>query len=100
MEVAPPVAVLLDVLGHVLGDEDVAGVTAIHYSLGNIDPRASDVGAATDVYHAAHWSTVNTHPQLEFRMLLRFGTDLQCAFHWRFRRVVKDERHSVARWHS
>src|SRR5438874_1250316 len=43
MQVPLPLTVLFQILGHMFGDEDVAGVTTIHYSLGDIDPGSGNV---------------------------------------------------------
>src|SRR6266550_3451131 len=43
MQQAPPVFVLLEIIGHMFGDENVSSITAIHYPLRDVDPRAGDV---------------------------------------------------------
>src|SRR5207248_324143 len=93
---ALPMAVLFQVLGHMFRDEDMPGITAIHHSLGEVDSGTRYVGATTYVHHAAVRSAVHTPPQLELRVFPRGTTDLQRAFHRRFRSVVENQRHAVS----
>ena len=39
-----PIFVLLEIFGDVSGNENVPGVAAIHYPLGNVNTGAGDVG--------------------------------------------------------
>src|SRR5207248_9242622 len=61
MQMALPVAVLLEIFSHMLGDKNVARVTAIHHSLRNVDSSPRNVGPTTYVHHAAHRSAMNSH---------------------------------------
>src|SRR5437762_9207569 len=96
---ALPMAVLFQVLGHMFRDQDMPGVTTIHHSLRDIDSSARYVGATTYVHHAADRSAVHPHPEFELRVFPRGTTDLQRAFHWRFRSVVENQRHAVSSWY-
>ena len=85
------------VIRHVLGEKNVAGVAAIHHPLRHVDAGPGDVGAPAHVGHLAHRSAVNAHPHRKFGVLLeRFG-DLQRAPGRFFRAPAKDERHPVTR---
>src|SRR6266446_10788141 len=96
---ALPMAVLFQVLGHMFRDQDMPGVTTIHHSLRDVDSGSRYVGATTYVHHAADRSAVHPHPELELRVFPRGTTDLQRAFHRRFRSVVEDQRHPISRWY-
>src|SRR5437868_7741701 len=99
MEMATPVAVLLQILGHMLRNKNVAGVTTIHHPLRGVDSGARYVRATTYVHHAADRSAVHPHPQLELPVFPRGTTDLQRAFHWRFWSVVENQRHAISSWY-
>jgi len=86
------------IIRHVLGEENVPGVTAIHHPLRHVDARPGDVGAPAHVGHFAHWSAVNAHPHRKFRVLLeRFG-NLERAPGRFLRAVMEDQGHPVAGW--
>ena len=61
VQTALPVAVLLQILRHVFGDEDVAGITTIHDPLCNVDSCSGYVCAATYVDYAADRSAMDSH---------------------------------------
>ena len=90
-----PLPGMHQIIGHVLGEEDVPGVTAIHHALRHVDAGAGDVGAAGHVGHLAHWSAVNAHADGKLRMLPeRFG-DLERASDRFLRAAAEDERHAI-----
>ena len=91
-----PVAELFQVFSDVLGKQDVLGIATIHHSLGNVDAGTGDVGPTAHIYYPAYRPTVHAHTQPELRMFFYRAADLQRAFHWRLRRVVKNQRHPVA----
>src|SRR5207302_7357473 len=95
-----PMAILLEIFSHMLGDENVTRVTAIHHSLRDIDSSSGNVRATTYVHYAADRSAVNPHTQLEFGVLPRPPTNLQSAFHRGLRSIVEHERHSISCWHG
>ena len=57
-----PVAVLLQVFGHVFRHQDVTGITTIHYPLRDVDAGTGNIGATTYVNHAANRPAMNPHP--------------------------------------
>src|SRR6266699_5589224 len=61
MQQAPPVFVLLEIISHMFGDENVSGITAIHYSLRDVDPRACDVRLFVQVSDFIDRAAVNPH---------------------------------------
>ena len=91
-----PVAEVFQVFGDVLGKQDVLGIATIHHSLGNVDSGSGNVGPTAHIHHAAHRPAVHTHAQLKLGMLPSRATNLQRAFHRRFRCVVKNQRHPIA----
>ena len=91
-----PMAELFQIFRDMLGKQDVLGIATIHHSLGNVDAGAGDVGTSTHIDHSANRAAVHPHAQLELGMFLYRSADLQRTFHRRFRRVVKNQRHSIA----
>ena len=51
------------------GNQDVAGVSAIHHPLRDIDTAAGHVAVGVDVCNSVHGSRVNAHAQLDLGML-------------------------------
>src|SRR6266550_4668884 len=100
MQVPLPVAVLFQIFSHVLGNEDVTGVTAIHHSLRDVDSGPGNVGTTTYVHHTAHRSTMDSHSQLELGVFPRCATDLQGAVYRGFWSVVEHQRHSISSRHG
>jgi hypothetical protein len=45
-----------------------------------------------------NWSAVDSHPNLQARMLFERAADLHRALHRRFRIGVKDQHHPIASW--
>ena len=93
-----PLLVFFEVFRHMLGKQNVSGVTAIHHPLRHVDPGAREVGAFVYIDNPADWTAVDSHPKLQTGMFLKRPADLQRALRRRFRTGVKDQRHPVARW--
>src|ERR1700693_6480305 len=62
VQIGLPPARLGQIIRHPFGNKDVPGVSAIHDSLGDIDPSPGNVFALVDVGHVVDWSAVNSHP--------------------------------------
>ena len=90
-----PVAKLFQVFRHMLGNQNVLGITTIHHPLGNVDAGAGDVGASAHIHHTTNRAAVNTHPQFEFGMFFDRAANFQRTFHRRFRCVVKNQGHPI-----
>ena len=95
-----PVAVLLQIFGHVFRHQDVISITTIHYSLRDVDAGTGNIGATTYVNHTANRPAMNPHAQLQLGVFTCGAADLQGAFHRRFRGVVENQRHSITRRHG
>src|SRR5262245_52290057 len=96
MEVRLPVRVFFEIFSDVLRHQNVPRVAAVHDPLCDIDASASHVRFSGCVDDSTDRSTVYAHSQLKFWMLLECAADLQCAFRWRFRTIIKDQRDAVA----
>src|SRR6266567_2962231 len=93
-------AILLQILRHVLGDEDVAGITTIHHPLRDVDPGSRNVGATTYVDHAANRAAMDPHAQLQLWVFAGGTANFQRALHRCFGSVVKDQGHTVTSRHG
>ena len=57
-----PLPVLHQIIRHMLREENVPGVAAIHHPLRHVDPGPGDVVAPAHIGHFAHRPAVNAHP--------------------------------------
>src|SRR5690242_5843602 len=81
-----------------LRKQNVTGISAIHYSLRDVDSCSGNGCSIVDVGHHIKRPTVNTHPELQLWMTLECLSDLQRTLCRCFRAVTKDQRHAVAAW--
>jgi hypothetical protein len=71
----------------------VSGVAAVHHPLRHIKTGAGKIALTVDIDHAADWAAVRSHSKLS--VFFESATDLQRAFHWLFRALIKNQRHPV-----
>ena len=91
-----PLLVFFEILGDMLREENVSGIPAIHHPLRRVKTSTGKIWTIIHVHHSAHWSAVNSHAQLEMRMLLERAADLYRALRGRFRTCVKHQSHPIA----
>ena len=91
-----PLFVFFEILGDMLGKENVPGVAAIHHPFGHVDSSAREIGPFIYIDHAADWPAVDSHPNVQARMFLERAADLHRALRRRFRTRVKYQRHPIA----
>src|SRR6266568_4126259 len=96
MQVRLPVRVFFKIFSDVLREQNVSGIAAVHDPLCHIDASASHVRFSGCVDDPAHRSTVYTHSQPQFRMLLERAAYFQRAFNWCFWTMIKNQRDAVA----
>src|SRR4051812_35643126 len=96
MKVWSPGTGLRQVLRRSFGQKDMAAIGAIHHSLGDIDSSAGNIGAVVHVRDFVYWTAVNTHPELEFRIIPKHFADFDRALHRRLRTVEKNQGHSIS----
>src|SRR5205814_8765826 len=97
MQVRLPVRVFSQIFSHVLRQQNVSGVAAVHDPLRDIDAGASYVCFSGCVDDSADWSAVYAHSQLKFRMFLEREDYFQRAFNRRIRAMIKNQRYADAR---
>ena len=68
MQVGLPLAVMPQIFGDMMGEKNVAGVSAIHHPLSGINPGASNIGLIVDISNPVDGPTVNAHSQLQLRL--------------------------------
>src|SRR6476469_3580185 len=88
--------VFFEILGYMLGDKNVSGVSAIHDPLRHVDAGTGEIGMAIHIYHPADRTAVHAHSNLQAWMRLERATDFNRALRRRFLTGVKDQRHAVA----
>src|SRR5437870_2244471 len=93
-------AVLFQILRHVLGNEDVAGITTIHHPLRDVDSSSRNIGTTTYVYHAANRAAMDPHAQLQLWVFAGGIANFQRTLHRGFGSVIEDERHTVTSRHG
>jgi hypothetical protein len=80
--------------------KDVTGIATVHHPLRDVHPSASDVCPIIDIRNLIDRTAVNSHPQLNTRMISQCLAYLQRTARWLFRTTVKQERHPVTGRHS
>ena len=68
VQVRPPMAVLCQIFGDTLREQDVTGIAAIHHPLRDVNSRAGDIRPLVHIDNPANRSAVHAHPQLKFRV--------------------------------
>src|SRR4029453_15184529 len=92
-----PVSVVFQVFREMFGEENMSRIPTIHDALRHVNSSSEKIGLIVDIRHWIDRATVNAHAYSKFRVALQRLADFQCAFHWRFGIVGKDEHHSIAR---
>ena len=76
----------------------MSGIAAVHQPLRHIDSYSGDVALLVDIGDLIHRPAVDSHPQLQFRVLAQLATDLQRTAHRRIHARKKGQHHSIPRW--
>src|SRR5205814_2259571 len=96
MQMWPPSSVLLEIFRDSFRQQDMTGITAIHQSLGDINPDPGRIDPVVDVGDRAHWTAVHAHPHRQIGMMFQNAAYFHGTLDPLLRTVIKDERHSVA----
>ncbi len=91
MQLRTPLRILLEIIRHMFGEKNVSGIRAIHHTLRDVDSRSGDVRAIIQILDFIDRSTVNAHPDAQFRMALQSLADFQSAQGRGFRSVAKNQ---------
>ena len=95
-----PMPVLAEVLGNMRGEKNMPGIAAIHHSLRHVDSGTGYIHFLINIRDSVDRAAVNSHPQLDTRMILQRSADLERTPGRFFRTVEENERHPIAGWHS
>ena len=100
VEVRLPVPVLGQIVRYMFGQKNMPGIAAIQNPLRDVDSRPCHVCFLVNIGHSINRAAVNSHPQLDVRMLLQRFADLERTSHRFFRAMEEKEGHSVSGRHS
>src|SRR5438132_9650423 len=75
-------------------------MASIQHTLRDIESFPCYIGFVVKIGDSVDWAAVNSHPQLDTRVILQSSADLECAAYRFFRALKKKERHPVPRLHS
>src|SRR5438876_12144562 len=78
------------------GEQNVAGVTAFHRAVREIQTSASEVRLTSYIHYSADRSTVNAHAQTQTWVILKRTTNIYCAANRRLGSCIIHKRHAVA----
>src|SRR6266516_5441767 len=82
------------------GQKNVSSIAAIQHTLCDIDSCPGHIAFVIYIGDSVDWAAVNSHPQLDTRMISQSSADLERTAHRLFWATVKKECHPVASWHS
>src|SRR5689334_6733702 len=68
MYISAPPPIMLQSIRHMLAQQNVSGITAIHDSLGDVDPGPGDIRLRIQIRDLVNRAAMNPHSHLEFGM--------------------------------
>jgi hypothetical protein len=75
-------------------------VSAIHDVSRHVNACASHILPLVHSQCVIDWPAVNSHPQLQIRVIMQLSTDLQCTTHRRIYAGKKGQHHSIPSWNA
>src|SRR5260370_37197014 len=90
-----PPWVLAQVLGQMLGKQNVTAIAAIHHPLRDVDPGAGNIRLLVQVTDFIDGAAVNAHPYPQFGMGFEFPANLDRAEDRRFRAGTENKRAAI-----
>ena len=100
MQARLPMPVLAQVLRDVRRQKNMSGIAAIHHALRNIDSGTGYVRFLINIRDSVDGTAVDSHPQLDGRMILQRSANLQRTSRRFLRTAEENERHPIAGRHS
>src|ERR1700730_14599666 len=96
MEIRLPVPILNEIVGHMLGHEDMAGIATIEDALRDVDSRARDVDTIVHIRDLIDRAAVNAHSDLKCRRITQLFCNLQGTANRLLQALEIKKRHAVA----
>ena len=97
VQMGTPLAILFKIVGHMLGEKNVSGVSAIHHSLRQVDSSARYIRTVVHVGNTAHRSAVDSHAHPQLRVASQRIAHLQRTGNRCVRRGRKNQGHPSLR---
>src|SRR5437773_11389871 len=82
------------------GQENVSGIAAIKHSLRDVNPRSCEVRSIVNIGDRIDRAAVNTHPQLDTRMISQCFANLERTSRRLLQIVKKKQRHPISCRHT
>ncbi len=96
LQVRLPVAIVAQVVGDVLGEENVARIAAVEDTLRNIDSGAGHIDPIIHVSDLIHRAAMNPHAHRNFWSTSQCFGDFERATHRLFEAFEKEQCHAIA----
>src|SRR3954451_17624406 len=96
MERGSPLCILRQVVGHVLRQQNVAGIATIHDSLGDINASSREVWSIVNVFDLINRSAMNPHANRAVRMVAEHRRYFERAPRRLLRAFEKKKHHAIA----
>jgi hypothetical protein len=69
MQLRLPLPVVLQIVGDMSRKKNVSRISAVHHPLCDVNSSTCDIYSIINVSNLVYWSTVNTHPQFQRRVV-------------------------------
>src|SRR5437763_2881645 len=92
----PATLVLFQIVGHMLGEQNVTGITAIHYPLRDVDSGSGDIRLLIEITDFIDRAAVNPHAHPQFGMTFEFPANFDRTEDRRFGAGAENERAAVS----
>src|SRR5947207_14733831 len=79
VQARPPLFIFFEILGDMLGKQNVPGIPAIHHPLRYVETGTGEIGVTVYIYHAADRTDVHPHPKFQTWLIFKDATNLHCA---------------------
>src|SRR3954469_17359510 len=95
MERGSPFCVLRQIVGHVLRQQNVAGIATIHDSLGDVNASSREIWAIVNVFDLINRTAMNPHANWAVRTVAEHRRYFERAPRWLLRAFEKKKHHAV-----
>ena len=92
----PPLFVFFEILGDMLGKQNVPSIPSFHHPLRYVETCSREIRATSHIDHTTDRTAVYSHAKLQARVLFKRTTDFDRTLRRRFWTRVKHQRHAIA----